>query len=270
VPISLARRLSLALGQCALAASLLILIAAPALAEGALHRAPSCQLDSEDSDAVRQASEAAAAACRDGATQACREAQAQQRQTVQGYCATDPCSLDISDMPVTRNRVAAHSIEDFLEEAAETSQSGAGEIGSFRWMVSGRSNGPGHRFIALNAGGAMVLPDIDGDDAPPADRTLIHKAMRMIAAHEARHRDTFLAVARQACADISSRAGDTNDIFRHYFCETGPGSNAAAQRQVDLLDGITELVVAQDGTKDVVSRGADHAASSYVTAGLCE
>jgi hypothetical protein len=116
----------------------------------------------------------------------------------------------------------------------------------------------------------MVLPQIAGDDAPAADRALIRRAMRMIAAHEARHRDAFLAVARQACADITSRVGDTNDIFRRYFCGTGPGSNAAAQRQVDLLDGITELVVRQDGTKELVSRGADYDARRYVTAGLCD
>jgi len=243
---------------------------APADAEGALRPAPSCQLDAEDQQAVRQASEATAAACADAASPACLAAQAQQRQLVRGYCSADPCSLGIDAMPVTRNRIAARSIEDFLEGAAEASQSGWGEIGSFRWTVNSLSEGPGHRFTALNAGGAMVLPVIDGNEAPPADQALIYKAMRIIAAHEARHRDAFLAVARQACADISSRVGDTNDIFRKYFCATGPGSNAAAQRQVDLMDGLTKLVITQDGRKDIVTTGVSHAASSYITAGLCE
>jgi hypothetical protein len=273
VPLFQPRHLSLSLARRGFAAALLIAIAglpARARAEGAVHLAPSCLLDAEDADAVRQAGDDMVAACHDGSSQACLDARTRHRETVQDYCSADPCSLGIGDIPVIRNRVAARSIEEFLTQAAETSQSGAGEIGSFRWLVSGRSAGPGHRFLALNAGGAMVLPQMVGNDAPPADLALIHRAMRMIAAHEARHRDAFLAVARQACADISARVGDTNDIFRRYFCETGPGSNAAAQRQVDLLDGVTELVIAQDGKKDLVSHGADYAAARYVTAGLCE
>jgi len=243
--------------------------AAPAFAEGATRAAAPCHLDAEDAAAVQQARDAAAAACRGGDASACEEAQTQLRQTIAGFCSADPCRLQITAMPVTANRVAAHSIDEFLEEAAGTSMCPNGEIGNFRWSVNAQSAGPGQRFTTLIASGATVLPAADSDGASP-DAPLIRKAIRMITAHEARHRAAFLAVARQACADISARVGDTKDIFRKYFCQTGPGSNAAAQRQVDLLDGITKLVVAADGTKDVVSQGADYDAGSYVMPGLCE
>jgi len=261
------RRLCFATYACV--SALFFSAAGPAFSEGAVHRTSPCQLDAEDQAAVQQARAAAAEACRGGDASACQEAQTQLRQTISGFCSADPCSLQITAMPVTQNRVAAHSIDEFLEEASSTSMCPNGEIGNFRWSVDAQTSGPGHRFTTIVAGGTTMLPAYDEDAASP-DAALIRKAIRMITAHEARHRAAFLAVARQACAEINSRVGDTKDIFRKYFCETGPGSNAAAQRQVDLLDGITKLVVASDGTKDVVSRGADYDAGSYVMSGLCE
>jgi hypothetical protein len=243
-----------------------------AFSEGGVRRQPPCQLDAEDAAIVQQARSAAAAACSGTDAASCEQAQAQLRQTISGFCSAEPCSLQISAMPVARNRVAAQSIEAFLEDASSTSMCPNGEIGSFRWSIGAQTSGPGHRFTTLVAGGTTMLPEYDGsgDADPNPDAPLILKAIRMITAHEARHRAAFLAVARQACADISSRVGDTKDIFQKYFCGTGPGSNAAAQRQVDLLDGITKLVVSADGKKDVVSHGADYDAGRYVTPGLCE
>jgi len=247
-------------------------VSGPAFPEGAVHATPPCQLDAEDAAAVQQARNAAASACSGGDAESCQDAQAQLRETISGFCSADPCTLQITAMPVTQNRVAARSIDAFLQDASGTSMCPNGEIGSFRWSVDAQTSGPGHRFTTLVAGGATMLPALDSsaDDATNRDAPLIRKAIRMITAHEARHRAAFIAVARQACAEISSRVGDTKDIFRKYFCSTGPGSNAAAQRQVDLLDGITKLVVSADGKKDVVSHGADYDVSSYVTPGLCE
>jgi hypothetical protein len=267
-----AERSNLSFATFACVSLLFLLVAVPAFSEGAVHRTAPCQLDAEDAAAVQQARASAAAACSGGDAETCRDAQAELRQTISGFCSADPCTLQITAMPVAQNRVAAHSIDAFLEAASGTSMCPNGEIGSFRWSVGAQSSGPGHRFTTLVAGGTTMLPAVDSseDAAADPDAPLIRKAIRMITAHEARHRAAFLAVARQACADISNRVGDTKDIFRKYFCETGPGSNAAAQRQVDLLDGITKLVISEDGKKDVVSHGADYDASSYVTPGLCE
>jgi hypothetical protein len=239
-------------------------------AEGALRQAMSCKLDADDEEAVQQARDAAEAACSAAAASAsCAWAQAQWRGLAHDYCSAMPCTLDVSRIAVVRNRIAARSIEEFIAEAGESSESGNGEIGSFRWTLNAGTAGPGHRFIRLVAGGVMTLPDMDPDVNAGADTPLIEKAVRMVAAHEARHRDRFIAVARKACAEISKRIGDTNDIFNRYFCMTGPGSNAAAQRQVDLADGITRVVVGADGRKDLSTEGADYAAASYVTGGLC-
>ena len=201
---------------------------------------------------------------------ACQMAQAQWRGTMQDLCSTDPCTLAMPGVQIIENRVTAESIEGFLEVAAEISQSGGGEIGSFRWMMQANpGGGTGNRLVKLTAQGLMTLPVEMPATIPADDLALIVKAMRMIRRHETRHRDAFYAVARTACAEMNRRTGDTNDILRKYFCETGPGSNAAEQQKVDLLDGTTKLVARADGKKDVESRGAYHDVGSYITEGLC-
>ncbi len=242
----------------------------PACAEGALRQARSCNLDANDEESVAQAGAAADAVCNHtAASEACKAARAQWRGLADNYCSDEPCTLDISGIAVVKHRIAARTIEDFIEQASEASQSGNGEIGSFRWTLSAEAAGPGHRFVKLVAGGVMTLPERDPDIDAGADTQLIEEAVRMIAAHEARHRDRFVAVAKKACADISKSKGDTNDIFNRYFCYTGPGSNAAAQRQVDLTDGLTRVIIDAAGKKDLTTEGADYAAASYVTGGLC-
>ncbi len=170
---------------------------------------------------------------------------------------------------IIENRVTAESIEGFLQVAAEISESGGGEIGSFRWMMNAQGGRTGGRMVRLTAQGLMTIPVAMPASIPPTDAALIVKAMRIIRRHEMRHRDAFYAVARNACVEMNQRTGDTNDILRKYFCETGPGSNAAEQQRVDLIDGTTKLVVAADGTKDIQTRSAYHDVDSYVTAGLC-
>ena len=232
-----------------------------------------CRLDATDDAVVQQAAAAASAACSGsqtvGADSACQTAQSQWRGTFRELCVSDPCTLDMPGVQIIENRVTAESIEDFLQVASEISSGGGGEIGSFRWMMNANPGGIGGRLVKLTAQGTMTLPVEMPSNLPPADEALVLKAMRMIQRHETRHRDAFYAVARKACADMNRRTGDTDDILRAYFCGTGPGTNAAEQQKVDLLDGETKLVVRADGTKDVESRGTFHDVDSYVTVGFC-
>ena len=256
--------------------AVLVVVFAPAaaFAGGGMPSDRACRLDTTDGAIVQQAAAAASVACRGGqgndGGSACQSAQSQWRGTVQGLCASDPCTLDMPGVQIIENRVTAESIEDFLQVASDISSSGGGEIGSFRWMMDAHSGGPGDRMVKLTAQGVLTLPVEMPSHLSPSDQALVMKAMRMIRRHESRHRDAFYAVARKACADMNRRTGDTNDILRMYFCETGPGSNAAEQQKVDLLDGETKLIVRADGSKDVEARGAFHDVNSYITVGLCQ
>jgi hypothetical protein len=186
---------------------------------------------------------------------------------MRGGCGNDPCSPDLSQISTTTNDVAAQDIEDFLAQASSISASG--EIGSFRWAIGEHPVDATGQIIRLDAGGVMTLPALAPGVGQSADKPLILEAVQRIKAHEARHRDVFLAKAARACRDIMAGEAAT-DVIRHYFCETGPDSNAAAQRQVDLIDGMTSVVVADDGTRRLQSSGADHGVGSYITQGLCE
>ena len=263
------------LGQRIASVALVVFVFAPAaaFAGSGMQSNRACRLDSADTVVVQQAAAAASVACNGSVTAgdaaACQTAQAQWRGTVRDLCASDPCTLSMPSVEIIENRVTAESIEDFLQVAADISSTGGGEIGSFRWMVNANSGGYGGRLVRLTAQGTMTLPVEMPSNLPPADQALVFKAMRMIQRHETRHRDAFYAVARKACAAMSRRTGDTEDILRSYFCGTGPGTNAAEQQKVDLLDGETKLVAYTDGTKGVEARGTWHDVNSYITVGLC-
>jgi hypothetical protein len=186
---------------------------------------------------------------------------------VGGGCGGDPCSPDPSQITITTNSVAAQDIEDFLAQASSISASG--EIGSFRWAIGEQPMDASGHIIRMDAGGIMTLPALAPGAERTADKPLILEAVQRVKAHEARHRDVFLAMAERACRDIMAGEAAT-DVIRHYFCETGPDSNAAAQRQVDLVDGMTSVVVAANGTRRLQSSGADHGLGSYITQGLCD